>query len=233
VNPILKTNLSTGILNIISTPIGNYADMTFRGLRMLNESDYVICEEYKEATRLLKFFDIKKDLKQINEHNEEELDDEIIYDLLAGKNVSLISDCGTPLFADPGNNLLNRCIELNLKVDFIPGANSLLAAIMMSGFDISRFLYYGFLSPKTEIRKSELKTIKNFEKVIAIFEAPYRLRQVLEDIKEFMPERDLFIGVNLTTPTEMQLRGNASEILNSLEEKFKGEFVIIINKPLS
>lgn len=224
--------MSTGILNIISTPIGNYADMTFRGLRMLNESDYIICEEYKEAVRLLKFFDIKKDLKQINEHNEEELDDEIINDLFAGKNVSLISDCGTPLFADPGNNLLNRCIELNLKVDFIPGANSLLAAIVLSGFDISRFLYYGFLSPKTEIRKSELKTIKNFEKVIAIFEAPYRLRQVLEDINQYMPERNLFIGVNLTTPLEMQLRGNASEILNSLEEKFKGEFVIIINKPL-
>jgi 16S rRNA (cytidine1402-2'-O)-methyltransferase len=228
--------MSTGTLIIVSTPIGNYADMTFRSLRMLNESDYVICEEYKEATRLLKFFDIKKELKQINEHNEEELDDEIIHDLLKGKNVSLISDCGTPLFADPGNTLLNRCIELNLKVDFIPGANSLLAAIVLSGFDVSRFLYYGFLSPKAEIRKSELKTIKNFEKVIAIFEAPYRLRQVLEDINQYMPERDLFIGVNLTTPAEMQLRGKASEILNSLEEKFKGEFVIIINKinkPLS
>lgn len=225
--------MSTGILNIISTPIGNYADITLRSLRMLTEADYIICEEYKEAARLLKFFDIKKDLKQINEHNEEELDDEIIHDLLAGKNISLISDCGTPLFADPGNTLLNRCIELNLKVDFIPGANSLLAAIVLSGFDISRFLYYGFLSPKAEIRKSELKTIKNFEKVIAIFEAPYRLRQVLEDINQYMPERDLFIGVNLTTPEEMQLRGKASEILNSLEEKFKGEFVIIINKPLS
>ncbi|MBK6537236.1 MAG: hypothetical protein IPG09_05475 [Ignavibacteria bacterium] len=146
-----------GVLNIVSTPIGDYSDITLRALRILNESDYVICEEYKEASKLLRFFEIKKELKSLNEHNDTDSSDEIFLDLLNGKNLSIISDCGTPVFSDPGSIILQKCIDANIKIEFIGGANSVIASIVLSGFDISRFYYAGFLSPKSEIRKKNCR----------------------------------------------------------------------------
>ena len=222
--------MSQGVLNIVTTPIGNYADLTLRALRILNESDYIICEEYKEANKFLKFFEIDKELFRINEHNEEEFDNEIINHLLSGKKISLIRDGGTPLFADPGYSLLKQCIELNIKIDFIGGANSVLAAIVLSGFNISRFRFAGFLSPKNDIRKNEIHKLKSEDNVIVILEAPYRLRQILEDFNLIIPERNIFVGCDLTTGNEMQFRGTASEILNQIEENYKAEFVIVLDK---
>jgi len=217
-------------LNLITTPIGNYADMTLRALRYLKESDYIICEEYKEAVKLLKFFGIKKDLKRINEHNEDEEAEEIFLDLVNGKNISLISDAGTPVFADPGKNLLKKCIDFNIKLEFLHGPNSVLAAIVLSGFDISRFYYIGFLSPKSEIRKKELHDLKSLNKVFVLLEAPYRLKQILTDIAEAFPKRQVFIGFDLTMPAEKKFRGTAKDILTQIgEENLKGEFVIVIN----
>ena len=225
-----------GRLNIVSTPIGNYSDLTLRALRILNESDLIVCEENKESVRFLHFFGIKKDFVLLNEHNEKEVTDEYLSELSNGKNIALISDCGTPAFADPGLKLIRKCIEYNIPLDFIPGANSVLAAIVISGFDISRFYYIGFLSPKKEIRRKELLDIKPLNKTFVIMDAPYRLAAMLNDLKEILPERNLFIGFNLTMNNEMRLRGTASEILSYLEnlypgKKIKGEFVIVVNKP--
>jgi 16S rRNA (cytidine1402-2'-O)-methyltransferase len=221
----------SGVLNIVTTPIGNYADITLRAVRILSESDYVICEEYKEASKLLRFLDIKKEIKSVNEHNETESTEEIFLDLASGKNLSLISDCGTPVFSDPGNLLLQKCIESDIKLEFIGGANSLLASIVLSGFDISRFYYYGFLSPKSEVRFSELEKLKYLDKVIVLMDAPYRLKKILTDIKIIFGERKIFTAFDITMKTEKQFRGSAEEILNEIgEENLKGEFVIIINK---
>ncbi len=217
-------------LNLITTPIGNYADMTLRALRYLKESDYIIVEEYKEAIKLLKFFGIKKDLKRINEHNENEDTEEIFLDLINGKNISLISDAGTPVFADPGKTLLKKCIDFNIKLEFLHGANSVLAAMVLSGFDISRFYYLGFLSPKSEIRKKEIHGLKSIDKVFAILEAPYRLKQIMTDFAEVFPAVKIFIGFDLTMPNEKHFRGTASEILKQIgEENLKGEFVIVVD----
>lgn len=226
----------TGKLNIVSTPIGNYADLTLRALRILKECDFIVCEENKEAVRLLKFLGIKKDFLLMNEHNEKESTDEYFSELLKGKNISLISDCGTPTFADPGLKLIRKCIEYNIPLDFFPGANSVLAAVVISGFDISRFYYIGFLSPKKEVRRKELHELKPLDRTFVIIDAPYRLSALLNDLEKIIPERNLFIGFNLTMNNEMKLRGTASEILSYLEElypgkKLKGEFVIVVNKP--
>jgi 16S rRNA (cytidine1402-2'-O)-methyltransferase len=207
-----------------------------RALRILNESDLIICEENKESVRFLHFFGIKKDFVLLNEHNEKEVTDEYLSELSNGKNIALISDCGTPAFADPGLNLIQKCIEYNIQLDFLPGANSVLAAIVISGFDISRFYYVGFLSPKKEVRKKELHELEPLDKTFVIMDAPYRLTAMLNDLEKIFPNRNLFIGFNLTMMNEMQLRGTASEILNYLEElypgkKLKGEFVIVVNKP--
>lgn len=223
----------SGELNIVSTPIGNYSDMTIRALKVLNESDYIICEEYKEGVKLLKFFNINRDLKILNEHNEAQASEEYFMDIAAGKKLSLISDCGAPVFSDPGSLLLRNCIDANLKIEFISGANSVLASIVLSGFDISRFYYFGFLSPKAEIRKRELMKFREIEKVIVIMDAPYRLKTLLTDIKEILGLRKIFVAFNVTMSGEKKFRGSAEEILNEIgEENLKGEFVIVIDKNL-
>lgn len=220
-----------GVLNILTTPIGDYSDITLRALRILNESDYIICEEYREASKLLRFFDIKKELKSLNEHNETESSEEIFNDLINGKNLSLISDCGTPVFSDPGSEILQKCIDANIKLEFIGGANSVTASVVLSGFDISRFYYMGFLSPKSEIRKKELNDIKYFKRIIVLMEAPYRLKSILQDISDIFGQRRIFVAFDLTMQSEKKFRGTAAEILETIgEEKLKGEFIIIIDK---
>lgn len=221
----------TGTLNIVTTPIGNYSDITLRALRTLSESDYIVCEEYKEASRLLRFFEIRKDLKSLNEHNESEDSDEIFLDLIQGKNISLISDCGTPLFSDPGIILLRKCIDANINLEFISGANSVIASVVLSGFDISRFYYIGFLSPKADIRKSELNKLKYLDKVLVLMDAPYRLKALLKDIDEVFESRRIAVAFDISMKNERIFRGTASEILNEIgEDNLKGEYIIITDK---
>jgi 16S rRNA (cytidine1402-2'-O)-methyltransferase len=190
-----------------------------------------VCEEYKEASRLLRFFEISKELRALNEHNESDESEEIFLELIQGKNISLISDCGTPLFSDPGSILLQKCIEAGIKMEFISGANSLLASIVLSGFDISRFYYYGFLSPKSDIRKAELNNLKYLDKVVALMDAPYRLKTLLKDISEVFDSRRVFVAFDLTMESEVKFRGTAHDILIEIgEDNLKGEFIIIIDK---
>lgn len=215
----------------MTTPIGNYSDITLRALRTLSESDYIVCEEYKEASRLLRFFEIRKDLKSLNEHNETEESDEIFLDLIQGKNISLISDCGTPLFSDPGIILLRKCIDANINLEFISGANSVIASVVLSGFDISRFYYIGFLSPKADIRKSELNKLKYLDKVLVLMDAPYRLKALLKDIDEVFESRRIAVAFDISMKNERIFRGTASEILNEIgEDNLKGEYIIITDK---
>lgn len=167
----------------------------------------------------------------MNEHNESESSEEIFIDLAKGSNVSLISDSGTPLFSDPGKILLQKCIESNIKVEFIGGTNSVIASIVLSGFDISRFYFIGFLSPKSEIRKSELKNLTSIDKVIILMDAPYRLKVLLTDIRDAFGERRIFVAFNITQESEKHFRGSAAEILRQIgDNNIKGEFIVIIDK---
>ena len=221
----------SGSLNIVTTPIGNYSDITLRALRTLTECDYIVCEEYKEAARLLRFFEIKKEMRSLNEHNESLESEEIFIDLIQGKNISLISDCGTPVFSDPGSILLQKCIESGITLEFIGGANSVIASVVLSGFDISRFYYYGFLSPKADIRKTELAKLKFLDKIIVLMDAPYRLKALLKDLQDIFESRRIVVAFNITMDNEKVYRGTASEILNVIgEENLKGEFIIIADK---
>ena len=145
--PFVKGN-SKGRLSLVTTPIGEFYDITFRALRTIEEAEYLVCEDTKETSKLLRFFDIKKELNLLNEHNEDESVGECIKNLLNGVNVVLVSDCGTPAFADPGLKLVNECIKHDIQIDFIHGANSVISALTISGFDTSRFYFYGFLSPR-------------------------------------------------------------------------------------
>jgi 16S rRNA (cytidine1402-2'-O)-methyltransferase len=218
-------------LFIVSTPIGNYEDITFRAIKVLKEVDFIICEEFKEARRLLSQYQIEKELVSLNEHNEEESSQEIISRLKAGQIAALISDCGTPLFSDPGKYLIQLCISEKIDLIPVPGANSLLPALVGSGFNLDKFYYAGWLSPKTEIRKKELIRLQTIKELIVIMETPYRLRTILADIEKiFSASTQICVSFDLTIPTEKYYRGTISEILKIVEaQKLKGEFVLLIN----
>ncbi|MBI5730893.1 MAG: 16S rRNA (cytidine(1402)-2'-O)-methyltransferase [Ignavibacteriales bacterium] len=218
-------------LYIVSTPIGNYEDISLRAINVLKSVDFIICEEFKEARRLLSHYQIEKELVSLNEHNEKESSQEIFLKIKEGKSAALISDCGTPLFSDPGNLLVQMCIAAKIDVVPIPGASSLLPALVGSGFDLDEFYYAGWLSPKSEIRKKELLRLKGIKELIVLMETPYRLKAILTDVsKIFGASTKIVVAFDLTLPTEKYFRGTVSEILKSVIEKnLKGEFVLLIN----
>lgn len=218
-------------LYLVATPIGNYDDITIRALNVLNSADLIICEEYKEAKRLLSHYKIEKELISLNEHNENESAGEVILKIKSGKNAALISDCGTPLFSDPGHYLIQLCLSNNIDIVPIPGANSLLPALTGSGFPIENFFYYGWLSPKKERRRRELLKLKNLKEVIVILDTPYRLKTVLADIVKYLgAKKNIVVAFQLTMENEKFFRGTAKEILEiAVKKNLKGEYVIIIN----
>lgn len=220
-----------GNLYLVSTPIGNYDDITIRALDILKHVDFIICEELKEARRLLSHYGIEKELTSLNEHNEKEVVNDILLKLIDNKSAALISDCGTPLFSDPGHLLVEVCISQRINIVPVPGANSLLPALIGSGFDFEKFYYYGWLSPKKDIRRQQLFKLKNIREVIVILDTPYRLKSLLLDIvKVFGKHVSLVLAFELTLKDERFYRGTTEEVLSIAEEKnLKGEFVLLLN----
>ncbi len=220
-----------GKLFLVSTPIGNWDDITLRALRILREVDFIICEEFKEARRLLSEYKIEKELTSLNEHNEKEVADEILLKILEGNSAALISDCGTPLFSDPGHLLVELCISQNIQVVPVPGANSLLPALTGSGLDFEKFYYYGWLSPKKEIRQQQLLQIKKINEVIILLDTPYRLKSLLADVVKILGKNaQVVLAYQLTMGNERFYRGSAEEVLSVAERtNLKGEFVLILN----
>ncbi len=230
-------------LYIVSTPIGNYEDITLRALRILKECDFIICEELKEARRFLSYYKIEKELFPLNEHNENESANELILKLLVpkgwtskGKSAALISDCGTPLFSDPGHLLVDLALQNRIEVIPVPGASSLLTALVGSALDFEKFYYYGWLSPKKDIRRKQLLDLRKRRssgpngETIVLMDTPYRLKTLLEDIVKLLgPNIPCVLAFELTKEKEKFYRGNAQNILNAVErENLKGEFVLII-----
>ena len=218
-------------LYIVSTPIGNYEDITLRALKILKDVDFIICEEYKPARRLLSSYEINKELISLNEHNEEESSSEIISEILKGKTAALISDAGTPLFSDPGSILVRQCISRKIKIIPVPGASSLLSALVGSGYQLDKFYYYGWLSPKKHIRQSQLRKLKSVNELIVIMETPYRLLQLLRDVEKiFGKEQNIVVAFKLTQEGEKYYRGTITNILSQFSaKKVKGEFVLLID----
>ena len=219
-------------LFIVSTPIGNYEDITLRALNVLREVDFIICEEFREARRLLSKYRIEKDLVELNEHNEKESSDEIVQLIIGGKSAALISDCGTPLFSDPGHLLVDLAIQNKIDVIPVPGASSLLAALVGSGLDFEKFYYYGWLSPKKDIRRKQLLDLKRRKETIVLMDTPYRLKTLMEDIVKILGANiPCVLAFELTKEKERFYRGNTGNILNHVDkEKLKGEFVLILDK---
>jgi len=220
----------SGSLYLVATPIGNYDDITYRALNVLRSADIVVYEERREGERLLRHFQIEKPVESLNEHNEAAASFHILSHLKAGKSVALVSDCGTPVFSDPGQTLVRKAIQANIRIIPIPGASSLMPALTVSGFSIDQFLFYGWLSPKKERRRTELRQLTQEKRTIVLMDTPYRLLALLKDLAEaFGTTRRMCIAFNLTLPDEQMFYGTAVDLHRQFSAKErKGEFVIVV-----
>lgn len=220
---------SLGTLFIVATPIGNYQDITLRAIEILKAVDGIICEEYRVGSTLLKKIGIQpKEIITLNEHNESEKISDITLRIVNGQSMALISDCGTPVFADPGANLIELACSMGIRVSPIPGASSLMAALSTLDFKINRFLFLGFLPRDPVLRKKELTQNKNLHTPIIIMDTPYRLAAILEDVKNvFGGNHSIVLACDLTLPSERIYRGGVAEIQNQVGNS-KAEFILII-----
>lgn len=222
-----KKEKKYGTLYIVSTPIGNDDDITIRALKVLKSVDIVVCEEPKVGARTLHKYNLSQKMELLNEQNELLKTPQLAELLEKGKNLALICDGGTPVFADPGLLLVQTCLKKNIPVKVIPGVSSLMTAIVRSGFPIDQFLFAGFLSRKKEERILQLRRLSNEKRTVVLLETPYRLVPLLEAAAQIMPDRRAYIGCNLTMPFETHHYGTFKELYNIFKNtKFKGEFVI-------
>lgn len=221
-----------GKLFIVATPIGNVQDITLRAIETLRSVDAVICEERKDGSRLLKQLEITgKPLIELNEHNESDMIQQVLIDLMNGKNMALISDCGTPVFSDPGKQLLKLMADMRIQVVPIPGASSLMAALSLCPFDMETFTFLGFLPPKTEQRSAVLQKNKISDSPIVLMDTPYRLGKLLDEVsKTFGRQQQIFLALDLTLPSEVTYLGNVEDVVAQVQGR-KAEFILIVDRP--
>ncbi len=219
-----------GKLYIVATPIGNLEDITLRALKILGSVDAVICEERRAGSTLLKKLGVTpKELLALNEHNEPAEAAEIALRMAKGESFALISDAGTPVFADPGAALIRQAVEYGVETVPVPGPSSLMAALSVLDFKLEQYVFAGFLSRNVEQRRNQLQRLRGMRMPVVLLDTPYRLTALLGDIeKVFGKGQRLTLAFNLTLPDEMICRGSPQEIL-SMVGPSKGEFVLVIH----
>ena len=216
-----------GILYIVATPIGNLEDITLRAIRVLKEVDLIAAEDTRHTLKLLNHLEISKPMISYHRHNEDTRQEVIIEKLKEGQDIAIVSDAGTPGICDPGEVVIKRCIEENIKIVPIPGPVAMINALICSGLDTKEFCFLGFLPLNKNNRKEKLEEIKNQEKTTILYEAPHKLKETLKDLKENIGNRKIVLARELTKIHEEFIRKDIDELIKDSEE-LKGEFVIII-----
>jgi 16S rRNA (cytidine1402-2'-O)-methyltransferase len=217
------------MLYVVATPIGNLGDITLRALEILRDVDLVAAEDTRHSGILLKHYEIKKPFVSYHEHNEAMRTAQLIERLAAGEKVALITDAGMPGFSDPGARLIRECIKRELPFTIIPGASSILTALLGSGFSMEKFCFRGFLPVKSGRRERELRGAAEREDTTIFFESPYRLAKTLKACADIMPDRQLCVARELTKKFEEFRHGTAAELLAHYEARpAKGEIVLVI-----
>jgi 16S rRNA (cytidine1402-2'-O)-methyltransferase len=225
----MEKQAHTGKLYIVATPIGNPKDITLRALDVLKKVNGIICEEYRQGNRLLSQLDIENELITLNEHNEVQEADNIISRLMQGENLAIISDAGTPVFADPGGYLLQKIYQLNIPLTPIPGPSSLMTALSLCDFSIDQFIFAGFPPQKSPERQNFLKKYQNETIPVLLMDTPYRLTKLLTEIQDiFGKGQDILLACDLTQKTEAIFRGQIGTILPKVTGQ-KKEFILILN----
>ena len=214
-------------LYLVPTPIGNFQDMTYRAVEVLNTVDHIYCEDTRVTKVLLSHFNIKTPLSNYHIFNEEVQAEEIINLLDENKSIALVSDAGMPAISDPGFYVAKLAIERNHKVISLPGANAALTAIVASGIPCEKFFFNGFLSSKANKRVKQLQELVDVKDTIIFYEAPHRIIDTLYDMLEILGDRQVVIARELTKKYEEYIRGNLSDIVTNITS-LKGEIVIIV-----
>ena len=223
-----------GILYVVSTPIGNLADMTPRAVTILDQVDSIACEDTRSSKTLLNRFDIKTKCLSYHEHSDERATDVIMGKIQKGENIALISDAGTPLISDPGFKLVRRARGLGISIIPIPGSCAAISALSVSGLNTDAFLFKGFLPRKTEDRKNTLEQIRGYQHTIIFYESPHRVLESIKDMKLILGnKRKIFMAREMTKLFETYFSGTIGELIEFIEKdpsNTRGEIVLIVEK---
>ena len=218
-----------GILYIVPTPVGNMEDMTFRAVRLLKEVDLVLAEDTRTSGILLKHYEIKNALMSHHKFNEHGTSAGIVNRLLAGENVALISDAGTPGISDPGFFLVREAIRAGVEVQCLPGATAFVPALVSSGLPCDRFAFEGFL-PQKKGRQTKIQSLKDEERTMIFYESPFRLVKTLQQFAEvYGADRQVSVCREISKVFEESVRGSLEEVIAHFQAKEpKGEIVIVL-----
>ncbi len=224
-----------GHLYVVSTPIGNLEDITYRAVRILKEVNWIACEDTRTTRRLLSHYGITTTTISYHDHNETERAADLIEQLQQGETGALVSDAGTPLLSDPGYRIVHAAAAAGVHIEALPGPSALLAALVVSGLPTDQFHFGGFLPAKQGQRRRLLESLADEPATLIFYEAPHRIEETLGDIATVMGGRDVVVARELTKMYEEVLRGTAGEIAKSLTDRdaIRGEFVILIGKALT
>lgn len=216
-------------LYIVPTPIGNLDDITLRAVNVLRDVDFILAEDTRTTSFLLKHLGIEKKLYSHHKFNEHATVKMVAESIAAGRNAALVSDAGTPGISDPGFLLVRTCVEAGIEVETLPGATALIPALVQSGFPCDRFCFEGFL-PQKKGRAKQLQSLAEEERTMIFYESPYRVVKCLEQFAEvFGPERRVSVSRELTKKFEQTVRGTVAEVLEHFRATDpKGEFVIVL-----
>lgn len=216
-------------LYLIPTPIGNFEDMTLRSIETLKMVDVLFCEDTRITKQMLNRLEINKKLISSNDHNEESTKNLAIKYLEEGKNIGIVTDRGTPIISDPGYKVVEEVIKKGYNVIPLPGANALIPALISSGVNPSPFMFYGFLNAKKSKREKELENLKKYSVTIIFYEAPHRIIEMLESIKDIFGERRISVSREISKLYEEIYRGTVSDVIEELNsEEIRGEFVVVV-----
>lgn len=220
--------IQTGALYVVATPIGNLNDFTYRAQYILSHVDVIAAEDTRTTGVLLRHYGIKTQLRSYHSYNLQSETPRLIYLLQQDKTIALVSDAGTPGISDPGYQLVQACVDQNIKVIPIPGASALTAALPVSGLPINRFIFEGFL-PLKKGRKTRLDLLSHEDRTVVIYESPHRIQRTVNDLMEFFGDRKCVMARELTKKFEEVFRGKLSDLKTRLDEKkVKGEIVLLI-----
>lgn len=217
-----------GKLYIISTPIGNYGDMTFRAVETLRSVDLIACEDTRKTGILLKHFEIDSKLFSYHDHNENYKTAVLIEKLQSGENIAVVSDAGTPCISDPGFRIVRAARENEINVVGVPGATAFVNALVVSGMPTDSFVFEGFL-PHKKGRQTKLKEIAEEKRTVILYESVHRIIKLLEQLSEIIPERNICVLREMTKTYEEHVCGLPADVLKVFSEKApKGEFAVVI-----
>ena len=217
----------SGTLFLVATPIGNLEDITLRALRVLREADVIAAEDTRRTAKLLAHYAISTSTTSFHEHNTRSKLPQLVARLERGERVALVTDAGTPGIADPGVELVRRCVEAGIRVDPIPGASAPLVGAVASGFPMEPLTMFGFAPSRSKDRKQWLATIQAIPHTTTFFDAPHRIRQTLTEAAEILGNRPIVVGRELTKLHQEFVRGTAASIIGQITDPI-GEYTVVL-----